>query len=67
MGILTSHQPLEVRLKSQAVKVARRILNRTFANMALEKQAPTKTAYNYQLKKLAAELAADPGPELWED
>jgi len=67
LGTISSRLPLEKRLLIQAEKVAKRMLNRTFSNMAMEKQAPTKEAYNYQLKKLVNELIADPGPELWEE
>lgn len=67
LGALASRQPMEDIIKFQAEKTARKILNRTFANMAIEKQSPTKAAYNYQLKKLSSELAVNPGSELWED
>jgi len=67
MEAIASRAPLETMIKKQAEKAAKRVLSRTFANMAMEKQAPDDKAYQYRLKRLTGELAADPGPELWEE
>ena len=67
MGAVVSKEPLEEIIQKRAGMVAKKMLNRTFSNMALERQSPNKGAYEYQLKKLTEELASDPGPELWED
>ena len=66
-GAVVSKIPLEDIIKRQAEKAAKRLLKRTYANMAMEKQAPNDADYNYQFKKLVDELIADPGPELWEE
>lgn len=67
LGVITSEKSLEEIINEQARKKAEQMLKRTFANMAMEKQAPEKKAYDFQLKKLIAELAANPNPELWEE
>lgn len=67
MGAIVSRVSLEKIIKKHAEKAAKRLLNRIFASMALEKQAPSERSYRYQLKRLTQELAADPGPELWEE
>jgi len=67
MGAVVSREPLEQIIQKRAGIAAKKMLNRTFSNMALEKQSPNKEAYSYQLKKLTDELASDPGSELWED
>jgi hypothetical protein len=66
-GAVISKRPLEEMLQKRAGIAAKKMLNRTFSNMALEKQSPNKDAYEFQLRKLTNELASDPGPELWED
>jgi len=66
-GLLTSDKDLTEIINQQAKKKAEQMLKRTFANMAMEKQSPEKKAYDFQLKKLIAELVANPGPELWEE
>lgn len=66
-GVITSEKSLMEIINRQAKKKAEQMLKRTFANMAMEKQAPEKKAYDFQLKKLIAELAANPNPELWEE
>ncbi len=66
MGVLVSKDGLESVINKRAEMKAREMLKRTFANMAMEKQAPTDNAYAYQLKKLTEELANNPGPNLWE-
>ena len=66
-GLLTSEKGLEEIINNQAKKKAEQMLKRTFANMAMEKQAPEKKAYDFQLKKLIAELTANPNSELWEE
>jgi predicted DNA-binding mobile mystery protein A len=67
MGVIISRGSLEKIMKRQAEKTAKRLLDRTFANMALEKQAPARRSYKYQLRKLIQELIANPGPELWRE
>jgi len=66
-GLLTSDKDLTEIINQQAKKKAEQMLKRTFANMAMEKQSPEKKAYDFQLKKLIAELAANPGSKLWEE
>jgi predicted DNA-binding mobile mystery protein A len=66
MGVIVSKDGLEKTIKKQAETKAGEMLKRTFANMAMEKQAPTDNAYDYQFKKLTDELANNPGPNLWE-
>ncbi|MFC1496007.1 helix-turn-helix domain-containing protein [Candidatus Margulisiibacteriota bacterium] len=58
---------LESIVKNQAKKAAKKILDRTYSNMALEKQAPRKSAYRYQFKEIVEDLCNNPGPELWEE
>ncbi|MCX5750769.1 MAG: helix-turn-helix domain-containing protein [Candidatus Saganbacteria bacterium] len=67
LGALDSKSTLETMIKKQAERKAQSLVKRTFANMAMEEQAPEKKAYEYQLKKLTEELIANPGPELWEE
>ncbi|MBI5698725.1 helix-turn-helix domain-containing protein [Candidatus Saganbacteria bacterium] len=66
MGVMVSKEGLEKIINKQAEIKARNMLKRTFATMAMEKQAPTDNAFDYQLKKLIEELANNPGPNLWE-
>ncbi|MFH1362206.1 MAG: helix-turn-helix domain-containing protein [bacterium] len=66
-ALITSEKSLEEMINQQAKKKAEQMLKRTFANMAMEKQDPGKEAYEFQLKKLIAELTANPGPEIWEE
>jgi predicted DNA-binding mobile mystery protein A len=67
MCSLVSKQPLGEIINKRAQVVAKKMLDRTFSSMALEKQSPGTEAYKFQLKKLTVELAANPGPALWED
>jgi len=67
LGSLVSKDSLESMIKKQAEKKAKNIVGRTFASMAMEKQALENKSYDYQLKKLTEELAANPGPGLWEE
>jgi transcriptional regulator with XRE-family HTH domain len=67
MGTIISREPLDKLIRKRAEITAKKILNRTFSNMALEKQAPGSEAYEFQLKKKIEELTADPGPILWEE
>jgi predicted DNA-binding mobile mystery protein A len=66
MGIVST-VPLEKIIQSQARKTAERILKRTYATMALEKQAPGDKAYREELEELARELALNPNSSLWEE
>lgn len=63
---LSSEVPLEEIIRKKAQEVARKLLSRTHANMAMEKQAPSNSAYEFQLNQLIDKLSQDPGPELWE-
>lgn len=67
MGAIVAGAPLNALVRNQAEKAARRMLSRTYANMAMEKQSPGKSAYELQLKQMIEELSANPGPELWEE
>jgi hypothetical protein len=70
MGAIISKEPkepLEQIIQKRAGITAKKMLNRTFSNMALERQSPNKEAYEYQLKKLAGELASNPKSVLWEE
>ena len=67
MGVIASKRSIKKMLAERAEKVAKRIVDRTFANMAMEKQAPGKEAYQNELKRVTEELLTKPGPELWED
>jgi len=65
--VISSRRTLEAMIREQAQIKAKKLVDRTFSNMALESQSPEDKAYAYQLKKLTDELAAAPGPELWEE
>jgi len=67
LGALVSRHSVEEKVRRQAEKVAKKVISRTYANMAMEKQAPSGEAYSNQLKQLIEELSDNPGPELWED
>lgn len=67
MGAFIARVPLEAIIRKQAERAAKRALARTFANMAMEKQAPGQAAYKYQLDKLIKEFIADPSPAIWEE
>ena len=67
LGALVSKDTLEAMVRKQAGKKAKSMVKRIFAGMAMEQQAPENKAYEYQLKKLTDELAANPGPALWEE
>ncbi|KAF0133435.1 MAG: DNA-binding protein [Candidatus Saganbacteria bacterium] len=66
-GVFTSEKAMEEIIKGQAEKKAKQILDRTFSNMAMEKQAPQEDAYKFQLNQLIEELSANPSSKLWED
>ncbi len=66
-GVIVSKKPIKKMLCERAEKVAKRIVKRTYANMAMEEQSPNRAAYQDELKRVAEELIAKPGPELWED
>lgn len=67
MGVFISKELLEAQINKQAMIKAKKIVRRTFANMAMEQQAPNAGAYGYQIKKIAEDLSSNPGPELWEE
>lgn len=59
--------PFKKLIKDRALQKARVLLDRTYGNMALEKQSPDRKTYEKRLKELAAELASNPKSSLWED
>jgi len=67
LGALVSRGSVEDKVRRQAERVAKKVISRTYANMAMEKQAPSGQAYADQLERLIEELSANPGPELWEE
>jgi predicted DNA-binding mobile mystery protein A len=67
LGALVSRQSAEEKVRRQAERVAKKVISRTYASMAMEKQAPSRRAYTDQLSQLIEELSAKPGPELWEE
>lgn len=67
MGIITIKGSLEDMIRERAEKVAKKIMSRTYANMALEKQSPDNDAYKFQLNNKIEELSSNPGPILWEE
>jgi transcriptional regulator with XRE-family HTH domain len=66
-SVISSPVPLERVIAEKAERAAKRLVDRTYANMAMEKQAPASRAYQQEIKRLKAELSANPGPELWEE
>jgi transcriptional regulator with XRE-family HTH domain len=60
-------EPFKTLISKRAYQKAKAMLDRTYGNMALEKQAPDKKTYEKRLRALADELASDPKPSLWED
>ncbi len=66
MVVIFAKDGLESIIKKQAEIKANAALKRIFSTMALEKQAPSKSAYTYQLKKIIEELSNKPAPSLWE-
>ncbi len=66
-GVFTSERTLEEIIKDQAEKKAKKILERTFSNMAMEKQAPQDEAYRFQFNKLVEEFISNPNSGLWEE
>ena len=67
LGALVSRRSVEEKVRRQAERVAKKVISRTYASMAMEKQAPSGQAYADQLERLIEELSAKPGPELWEE
>jgi predicted DNA-binding mobile mystery protein A len=67
MGAVVAGAPLQNLVRNQAEKAAKRILSRTYANMAMEKQQPGKKEYDYQFRKLTEELITNPNPKLWDE
>lgn len=67
LGAIYSKTSLEQKIRTQAELRAIEVLKRTFSNMALEKQAPNKAAYEFQLKTLIKELENNPDSTLWEE
>jgi len=67
MGMIISKEPLEEIIRKRAEKAAKKLLDRTFASMAMEKQMPTADAYKYQFRRYVENLVSHPGPELWDD
>jgi predicted DNA-binding mobile mystery protein A len=67
LGALISRRSVAEKVRRQAELAAKKMIARTYANMAMEKQAPSREAYAAQLARLIEELSAKPGPELWEE
>ena len=67
MGAIVSKESFQSIIERQAYKKASLILKQTYANMAMEKQAPSKNTYEKRLKELTEELASNPNSSLWED
>ena len=67
MGAIVSKLPLEEAVKNQAEKKAKKILDHTFSNMAMENQNPGKKSYEERLKELIEEYMDNPDSSLWED
>ena len=67
MGMIVSKEPLEDIIRKRAERAAKKLLDRTFASMAMEKQMPTADAYKYQFRRYVENFISHPGPELWED
>lgn len=66
-GAISSKASLVNIVAERAAQTAKRIVDRTYANMAMEKQSPSRKAYQQELRRLTNELIANPGPELWEE
>jgi predicted DNA-binding mobile mystery protein A len=67
MGLIISKVPLDEIIRKRAEQAAKKILDRTFGNMAMEKQMPSADAYKYQFRRYVENFVSNPGPELWED
>lgn len=67
MGVIASSTSLEEIIRERAEEKAEKLLNRSFSNMAIEKQMPTADAYKYQFRRYVDNFTRHPGPELWED
>jgi len=67
MGVIASNASLEDIIKERAEIAAKKLLERTFSNMAMEKQMPTADAYKYQFRRYVENFTTHPGPALWED
>lgn len=64
---LRSVNAIENVIRLQAEKLAKKMVSRTFSNMAMEKQSPTSESFKNQLEQMTKELEENPGPELWEE
>lgn len=64
---VASDLSLHDRIHSQAGKVAERILKRTYANMAMEKQAVKRNNYEEQKESLIKQIIEEPKSMLWEE
>jgi len=60
-------KPYSVFVRERAQEKAKQLLDRTYGNMAMEKQSPGKKTYEKRLKELADEMEAEPAHILWED
>jgi len=67
MAVIASNTSLEEIIRERAELAAKRLLNRSFSNMAMEKQMPTADSYKYQFRRYVENFTTDPGPQLWED
>jgi len=66
-GFIMSKEDLSAFIEKAAEKKAEALLNRTYSNMAMEKQAPYKGKLNGEIEELKKELKNNPGPGLWDD
>lgn len=64
---IVSSISLEMIIREQAKKTTEKILKRTYANMAMEKQSPGRESYKYQLEELIKKLVANPSSKLWDE
>jgi transcriptional regulator with XRE-family HTH domain len=59
--------PFSEMIRERALKKAKSILDRTYGNMAMEKQSPGKKSYDKALKELARDMEQNPDSSVWED
>ncbi len=64
---ITSERNIQNIINNRAKLKAQQLVNRTSANMALEKQQINESDVEQRISELAKEMANNPKPELWED
>jgi transcriptional regulator with XRE-family HTH domain len=67
MVSVVEKKPISQFIKDRAYFKASDLLSRTYANMAMEKQSPSKKDYEKRLKEFVEELESNPNHSLWED